>query len=150
VVLDSNARTPVGARILDDAAPTWVLVAEDAAAGENAAALRKAGADVLPVPRAVRGEGLDLARVLGMLHGRQIVSVLLEGGARLAGSFLAERVVDRVVGYVAPLLLGGGGLPALTGPGAPTLDAALRLRLDEITPIGADVRLVARPAGWAG
>jgi diaminohydroxyphosphoribosylaminopyrimidine deaminase/5-amino-6-(5-phosphoribosylamino)uracil reductase len=150
VVLDSNARTPVGARILDDVSPTWVLVAEDAAAGENAAALRKAGAEVIAVPRALRGEGLDLARALGVLHERQIVSVLLEGGARVAGSFLAERLVDRVIGYVAPLLIGGGGLAALTGPGAPTLDAALRLRLDEITPIGTDVRLVARPAAWEG
>jgi diaminohydroxyphosphoribosylaminopyrimidine deaminase/5-amino-6-(5-phosphoribosylamino)uracil reductase len=96
----------------------------------------------------LHGEGLDLARALGVLHARAIVSVLLEGGARVAGSFLAERLVDRVVGYVAPVLIGGGGLAALTGPGAPTIDAAVRLRLDEITPIGADVRLVARPAAW--
>jgi diaminohydroxyphosphoribosylaminopyrimidine deaminase/5-amino-6-(5-phosphoribosylamino)uracil reductase len=148
VVLDSNARTPTTARLLDDTAPTWILVAEDAVAGENAAALRKAGAEVLAVPRALHGDGLDLARALGVLHERAIVSVLLEGGARVAGSFLAERLVDRVVGYVAPVLIGGGGLATLTGPGAPTLDAALRLRLDEITPIGADVRLVARPAAW--
>jgi diaminohydroxyphosphoribosylaminopyrimidine deaminase/5-amino-6-(5-phosphoribosylamino)uracil reductase len=148
VVLDSNARTPTTARLLDDAAPTWILVAEDAAAGENAAALRKAGADVLAVPRALHGTGLDLARALAVLREREIVSVLLEGGARVAGSFLAEHLVDRVIAYLAALLIGGGGLPALTGPGAPTLDAALRLRLDEITPIGSDVRLVARPITW--
>jgi diaminohydroxyphosphoribosylaminopyrimidine deaminase/5-amino-6-(5-phosphoribosylamino)uracil reductase len=148
VVLDSNARTPVGARILDDAAPTLLLIAEDVADGEGARALRKAGADLVGVPRAA--DGLDLAAALAVLHARGVGSVLLEGGARLAGGFLAERLVDRVVAYLAPALIGGGGLPALTGPGAPTIDAALRLRLDEITRIGADVRLTARPTRWAG
>jgi diaminohydroxyphosphoribosylaminopyrimidine deaminase / 5-amino-6-(5-phosphoribosylamino)uracil reductase len=44
------------------------------------------------------------------------------------------------------VLLGGGGLPALTGPGAPSIDAAWRWRLDEVTRLGPDLRLVARPA----
>ena len=111
-------------------------------------ALRKAGAEVLAVPRALHGTGVDLVRALGVLREREIVSVLLEGGARVAGSFLAERLVDRVVGYLAPVLIGGGGLAVLTGPGASRRDAALRLRLDEVTPIGTDVRLVARPTAW--
>jgi diaminohydroxyphosphoribosylaminopyrimidine deaminase/5-amino-6-(5-phosphoribosylamino)uracil reductase len=148
VVLDSSARTPVHARVLDDAAPTLILVAEDVAAGENVAALRKAGAEVAAVPR--REDHLDLTRVLALLHERGVVSAFLEGGARLAGGFLADRLVDRVVAYLAPALIGGGGLPALTGPGAPTIDAALRLRLDEITPIGTDVRLVARRIASGG
>ncbi|MGQ0464142.1 MAG: bifunctional diaminohydroxyphosphoribosylaminopyrimidine deaminase/5-amino-6-(5-phosphoribosylamino)uracil reductase RibD [Sporichthyaceae bacterium] len=151
VVLDSNARTPTNARILDDAAETLILVAEDAVSSEGAVALRKAGADVVAVPRhggGVDRGGLDLNRALAVLHACGVVSVLLEGGAHLAGSFLAERLVDRVVGYVAPALIGGGGLPALAGPGAPTIDAALRLRLDEIVPIGPDVRLTARPVAW--
>ncbi len=147
VVIDTNARIPVAARILDDAAPTLILVAEDVAAGESAAALRKAGAEIVAVPRAA--DGLDLTRVLAVLHERGVVSVLLEGGARLAGGFLSARLVDKVVAYLAPALIGGGGLPALSGPGAPTIDAALRLRLDEITRIGADVRLTARPVRWA-
>jgi diaminohydroxyphosphoribosylaminopyrimidine deaminase/5-amino-6-(5-phosphoribosylamino)uracil reductase len=50
-----------------------------------------------------------------------------------------------VVGYIAPVLIGGDGLAALAGPGAPSIDAAPRFRLDEITPVGPDVRLVARP-----
>jgi diaminohydroxyphosphoribosylaminopyrimidine deaminase/5-amino-6-(5-phosphoribosylamino)uracil reductase len=148
VVLDTQARTPVTARLLDDSAPTLIFVGEDADGAEGARALRKAGADVVAVPRAVAGPGLDLAVVLSTLHERQVVSLLLEGGPHLAGSFLAERLVDRVIAYVAPLMIGGGGLPALAGLGAPTLDAALRLRLDDVTRIGPDVRLTARPAAW--
>jgi diaminohydroxyphosphoribosylaminopyrimidine deaminase/5-amino-6-(5-phosphoribosylamino)uracil reductase len=144
VVVDTEARLPPGARVLDDAAPTLVVVAEDA----DAADLDKAGAQLVRLPRAPAGPGLDLAALLAELHDREVVSVLLEGGPTLAGSFLAEGLVDRVVAYVAPLLVGGGGLPALAGSGAASIDAALRLRIDDITRTGPDVRITARPATW--
>ena len=146
VVLDTEARTPAGARVLDPAAPTLLLTRPgatyDFGLPENV--------EVGRVPRALDGVGLDLDAVLGVLHERKIVSVLLEGGPRLAGAFVAAGLVDRVVGYLAPVLIGGDGLPALAGAGAPTIDAARRFRLDEITPVGPDVRLVARPTAAAG
>jgi diaminohydroxyphosphoribosylaminopyrimidine deaminase/5-amino-6-(5-phosphoribosylamino)uracil reductase len=144
VVLDTHARTPPSARVLDDAAPTLVAVAEDA----DATALAKAGAQVLRAPRAPAGPGLDLLALLAALHERQIVTVLLEGGPTLAGSFVAEGLVDRVVAYLAPVLIGGGGRPALTGAGAPTIEAVRRLRVDDVTRIGPDVRITARPTAW--
>ncbi len=79
------------------------------------------------------------------LQERGVVSVLLEGGPTLAGAFLAEGLVDRVVGYVAPALL-GDGLPALVGAGVGTIKDAVRLRLDDVARFGDDVRLVLRPA----
>jgi len=82
--------------------------------------------------------------VLHALQERGVVSVLLEGGPTLAGAFLAEGLVDRVVGYVAPALLGDGP-PALAGAGVGTITDAVRLRLDEVTRFGDDVRLVLRP-----
>jgi diaminohydroxyphosphoribosylaminopyrimidine deaminase/5-amino-6-(5-phosphoribosylamino)uracil reductase len=138
VVVDTEARTPSTARVLDDAAPTLIAVADNA----DAAHLVKA--EVVRLPRAPRGAGLDLPALMAALRERDVTSVLLEGGPTLAGSFLAAGLVDRVVGYIAPVLIGGGP-PALAGPGAPSIGAATRLRLDEITPIGPDVRLVARP-----
>jgi diaminohydroxyphosphoribosylaminopyrimidine deaminase/5-amino-6-(5-phosphoribosylamino)uracil reductase len=134
VVVDSNAKTPPTARVLDRAAPTLVAVAPDADAHHLP--------EVVRLPRAAGG--LDLRALLRALHHRDVRGVLLEGGPTLAGSFLAERLVDRVVGYLAPVLLGGGGLPALAGPGAPTLAAAPRLRLDDVRRVGPDVRLIAR------
>jgi diaminohydroxyphosphoribosylaminopyrimidine deaminase/5-amino-6-(5-phosphoribosylamino)uracil reductase len=78
------------------------------------------------------------------LGSRGVVSVLLEGGPTLAGSFVAEGLVDRVVGYVAPALLGAGP-SVLAEAGVATIEGAVRLRLDDVTTLGDDVRLTLRP-----
>jgi diaminohydroxyphosphoribosylaminopyrimidine deaminase / 5-amino-6-(5-phosphoribosylamino)uracil reductase len=116
VVLEGARTTPDGARVTDDGAPS----------------LRLPGR---PAPAAVLSELAD----------RGVVSVLLEGGPAVAGAFLKAGLVDRVVGYVAPALLGAG--PAvLADAGVGTISAAVRLRLDDVTRVGDDVRLVLRRA----
>ncbi|MEU0570273.1 bifunctional diaminohydroxyphosphoribosylaminopyrimidine deaminase/5-amino-6-(5-phosphoribosylamino)uracil reductase RibD [Nonomuraea sp. NPDC005983] len=134
VVVDSGGRTPPSARVLDGAAPTLVAVADDAETALHA--------DLLRVPR--RDGGLDLHALLKELARRDLVTVLLEGGPALAGSFLRAGLIDRVVAYLAPALLGSG--PAALGDaGVPTISDTHRLAFDEITPIGPDLRLTARP-----
>ncbi|MFF5568914.1 bifunctional diaminohydroxyphosphoribosylaminopyrimidine deaminase/5-amino-6-(5-phosphoribosylamino)uracil reductase RibD [Streptomyces sp. NPDC012623] len=135
VVVDTEA-TAVrpGARVLDDAAPTLVAVAEDADAG--------ALPDVVRLPRSDRG--LDIPALLAALHKRGVRSVLLEGGPALAGSFVAAGAVDKVVGYLAPALLGAGPA-ALADAGISTITEALRLRLTEAVRIGPDLRITAVP-----
>jgi diaminohydroxyphosphoribosylaminopyrimidine deaminase/5-amino-6-(5-phosphoribosylamino)uracil reductase len=87
---------------------------------------------------------LDLDALLDHLQSAYgVVSVLLEGGPTLAGAFVAQDLVDRVIGYVAPALLGDGH-HALGPAGAGTITAAHRLRLDDITRVGDDVRLTMR------
>jgi diaminohydroxyphosphoribosylaminopyrimidine deaminase/5-amino-6-(5-phosphoribosylamino)uracil reductase len=85
----------------------------------------------------------DVTEVLAALHERRVRSVLLEGGPTLAGAFATAGVVDRVVGYLAPALL-GAGRPALGDAGITTLGAALLLQVDEVTRVGPDVRISAR------
>jgi diaminohydroxyphosphoribosylaminopyrimidine deaminase/5-amino-6-(5-phosphoribosylamino)uracil reductase len=87
---------------------------------------------------------VDLLALLQALARREVVSVLLEGGPTLAGAFVRQGLVDRVVGYVAPALLGDGA-PALHGAGVGTIAQAHRLRLDDVTRTGEDVRLTLRP-----
>ncbi|MEA2618840.1 MAG: diaminohydroxyphosphoribosylaminopyrimidine deaminase [Chloroflexota bacterium] len=139
VVVDSRARTPVGARVLDDAAPTLIAVAEDADASHL-----EGRCSVVRLPR-LNGGGVDLEALLRALGERGVRTILLEGGPTLAGSFVAAGLVDRVVAYIAPALIGGGGLSALEGTGAPSIDAVRRFELDEVTRIGPDVRLIAHP-----
>jgi diaminohydroxyphosphoribosylaminopyrimidine deaminase/5-amino-6-(5-phosphoribosylamino)uracil reductase len=78
-----------------------------------------------------------------VLHERGVVSVLLEGGPTLAAAFVAAGLVDRVVAYLAPALLGAGA--AAIGPlGVGTINDAVRLRLCEVTRVGDDVKLTLR------
>ncbi|HET6911294.1 MAG TPA: bifunctional diaminohydroxyphosphoribosylaminopyrimidine deaminase/5-amino-6-(5-phosphoribosylamino)uracil reductase RibD [Mycobacteriales bacterium] len=139
VVLDGKARTPLSAQILDATAPTLVAVGVDADP-ERVKALRDTGAEVVELPRS--NGRLDLRALMATLHERDALQLLLEGGATVAGSFVRERLVDRVVGYHAAALLGAGP-PVLGDAGVTTLADALRLVVDDVVRVGADVRITA-------
>lgn len=84
------------------------------------------------------------AEVLKALAERGVVSVLLEGGPTVAAAFVQAGLVDRVIAYVAPALLGAGP-SVLGGIGVGTIADALRLRLHDVTRTGDDVRLTLYP-----
>lgn len=86
----------------------------------------------------------DPVAVLAELRARHVVDVLLEGGPRMAGAFVAAGVVDRIVAYLAPALL-GAGMNALGDAGISTMARIARLRIDEVGSIGCDIRIDARP-----
>jgi diaminohydroxyphosphoribosylaminopyrimidine deaminase/5-amino-6-(5-phosphoribosylamino)uracil reductase len=134
VVIDTDGRTPMDARVLG---PGCLVVV-----GEGTAAAWP-GTEVLAVPRDSTGR-VDLAAALKALDARELRHLFLEGGPTLAGGFLAAGLVDRVVAYVAPILL-GAGRAALFQPAVTTLAQAHRFRFDDIEIIGPDVRFVARP-----
>ncbi|MFF5625882.1 bifunctional diaminohydroxyphosphoribosylaminopyrimidine deaminase/5-amino-6-(5-phosphoribosylamino)uracil reductase RibD [Microbacterium sp. NPDC012755] len=87
----------------------------------------------------------DLRAVVADLHARGVQSVFVEGGPTLASAFIAAGLADRVLAYVAPVLLGGRRL-ALTDIGVPSIDAAVRLDIDEWRPLGPDLLAIAHPA----
>jgi diaminohydroxyphosphoribosylaminopyrimidine deaminase/5-amino-6-(5-phosphoribosylamino)uracil reductase len=134
VVVDSTFRVPPTARVLDGAAPT--LVATTVEPGETKA-------DHVVLPRAADGH-TDVRALLLHLYERGVRHLLVEGGPKLAGTLVDEGLVDRVIGYVAPLAL-GAGRPLLDGV-ATTLADAKRFRLDDVTRVGDDVRLTWRPS----
>ncbi|HEY3411281.1 MAG TPA: bifunctional diaminohydroxyphosphoribosylaminopyrimidine deaminase/5-amino-6-(5-phosphoribosylamino)uracil reductase RibD [Propionicimonas sp.] len=88
--------------------------------------------------------GEDPAGVLAHLQGAGIRHVWLEGGATLAAAFVASGLVDEIVAYIAPALL-GSGRPLIGGLGIATLADARRYTLADVTPLGDDVRLTLRP-----
>ncbi|MBF8187248.1 bifunctional diaminohydroxyphosphoribosylaminopyrimidine deaminase/5-amino-6-(5-phosphoribosylamino)uracil reductase RibD [Nonomuraea sp. K274] len=134
VVIDSEGRTPPDARVLDGAAPTLIAVADDVDTDLKA--------DLLRLPR--HQDGLDPHALLRELAAREVVSVFLEGGPTLAGSFMRRGLVDRVVAYLAPALL-GSGRAALGAAGVRTIGEIHRLTFDDFSQIGPDLRLIARP-----
>ncbi len=129
VVLDRQGRTPANAQVLDDKART-LIVTRGPSYGEERTLVLAPSAD----PR------VELEALLAALADRGVVSVLLEGGPTLAGAFVAAGLVDRVIGYVAPVLLGAGPA-ALLDAGVGTIAEAVRLRLVDLTQLGDDVRL---------
>ncbi|MBI0385589.1 dihydrofolate reductase family protein, partial [Streptomyces albiflaviniger] len=131
-VVDTAATIKPGARVLDDAAPTLIAVAEDAGIAHLP---RRPGVETVRLPRAETG--LRIPALLAELHGRGVRSVLLEGGPTLAGAFLAAGAVDKVVGYLAPVLLGAGPA-ALADAGITTIAQALRLETADVTRLGPD------------
>ncbi|MGP3991161.1 bifunctional diaminohydroxyphosphoribosylaminopyrimidine deaminase/5-amino-6-(5-phosphoribosylamino)uracil reductase RibD [Streptomyces sp. 3N207] len=144
VVVDTEATVvKAGSRVLDDAAPTLIAVAQDADTAALEAAASASPAEVLRLPRAADGgAGLDLDALLTALQTRDVRAVLLEGGATLAGSFVAAGLVDRVVGYIAPVLL-GAGRPALGEAGISSIAQALRLTVSDTVRLGPDLRITA-------
>lgn len=84
------------------------------------------------------------AEVLAELHRREVRQVWLEGGPRLAGAFLEAGLVDEVVAYIAPKLLGAGAA-ALTTTTIRSIGEALELEVVDTTLVGDDLRLTARP-----
>ena len=84
--------------------------------------------------------------VLAELGRRGVLSVLVEGGSSVAGSFHAAGLVDRYVMYVAPALMGGDdGRPLFTGPGAPTIGEIWRGRVLDVRRLGEDIRVDLEP-----
>ncbi|MEU6997702.1 bifunctional diaminohydroxyphosphoribosylaminopyrimidine deaminase/5-amino-6-(5-phosphoribosylamino)uracil reductase RibD [Nonomuraea sp. NPDC046570] len=143
VVVDTEGRTPRSARVLDGEAPTLVAVALDAVTHLDGLQGVAAPTGLVRIPRA--DHGLDLHALLQELHARNIVSVFLEGGATLAGSFMGAGLIDRVVAYLAPALLGSGAA-AMGDAGVATIAQTHRLIFEDVSPIGQDLRLTARPA----
>lgn len=87
----------------------------------------------------------DLHAVVADLHARGVQSLFVEGGPTLASAFIEAGLADRVLAYLAPVLLGGDRL-ALTDIGVASIAEARRLTVEEWVPLGPDLLAIARPA----
>ncbi|MFN5049831.1 bifunctional diaminohydroxyphosphoribosylaminopyrimidine deaminase/5-amino-6-(5-phosphoribosylamino)uracil reductase RibD [Roseateles sp.] len=144
VIVDSRLETPPGARILQPPGQVLIYAARDSA--ERATALRATGAEIVLLPDP--SGKVDLAALMHDLGGRGINELHVEAGHKLNGSLLRAGLVDEFLVYLAPKLLGQGREMAAFGP-LNSLDEAPQLLWREITRVGEDLRLIARPRGWA-
>ena len=145
VVFDSAARLPLDSALVRsiDQAPLHVIAATGADPG-RLAALRDAGAEVLEL---AGGETERARAALDELGGRGITSVIVEGGAALAGAMLDAGEVDELRLFFAPLVL-GGGRPLASGAGAGTISDAIRPLAVEWQRSGDDMLMRARLREW--
>lgn len=138
VVLDSGLATVARGRVRDDAAPTLYVH------GPNAKA--PAGMQLEHVAVAEANGYLDLHAVLALLAQRGINELHVEAGATLAGGLLKQGLVDELVLYIAPVLLGERARPLFDGLGIDAMTDKLGLQVVDSRRIGADQRLVLHPA----
>lgn len=144
VVLDPRLRTPPTARMLSLPGPVLIVCADDVRL--DAAPLEAAGAQV--VTRPADGERLDLRQVLSYLARQEVNEVLLESGATLAGAMLAEGLIDELVIYLAPHLMGSDARGLFHLPAIDRMSRRLALNITDLRQVGEDIRItaVARPA----
>ena len=146
VVLDSAGRTPPAAQVLAPPARTLLATTERSSAAWRAAVAGR-GAEVCVLPDA--GGRVDLPALLDELGRRDVLSLLVEGGSEVHGSFFDARLVDRTQAILAPLVIGGAAAPSAVGGDGPTaLAGATRLLDVTVEQLGADVLVsgATRPA----
>lgn len=145
VLLDARGRTPATGPLFDiDLAPTLVVTTAGADV-DTVAAWKDAGVEVEEVAGGARG-GVDLGAVVDRLGRRGVVQALFEGGAAVHGSLVGADLVDEMVVYVGPMLLGPHGRTAFDGFDVATISDAERWRLVDSAVLDVDVRLTWRPA----
>lgn len=137
VVLDAQLRTPRGARVLDGSVPSLLLHAPTAQADDRFDAVERAAVESGP-------QGLDLQRVLGLLGARGMNEVQVEAGPTLCGALFAAGLVDELLLYVAPLLLGDAAQPLLALPALTDMAGRWPLRVFDRRQVGGDLRLLLR------
>jgi len=119
VVLDSRLRMPLDSQLVRSASGDVLVLFGQDAETRQATALEAAGVEVARM--AGQDGQLDLGAVLDALGARQILSVLLECGSELNGTFLARGLVDKAVLFYSETELGAGGVPFAAGVGSPFL-----------------------------
>lgn len=127
IVLDKNASVSVDSKLVQSAndTPVWDFVGENARA-ENVKLLRDKGVEVIPV--SIHEGQLNLLDILKELSSKNILSLMVEGGAAVHTSFLEAGLVNEVNIYTAPVLIGGTASPSLLmGKGKDRIEIAERL-----------------------
>jgi len=139
VVVDSQLETPLSARILQGGS---VLIAGAVENAEKIEKLRSVGAEVLIFPNAA-GK-VELKDLLEELGRRGINEVHAEAGFKLNGSLLREGLVDELLLYLAPCLIGHAASGLFNLPELTTLDGKHLLQIRDLRQVGEDIRLLAR------
>jgi diaminohydroxyphosphoribosylaminopyrimidine deaminase / 5-amino-6-(5-phosphoribosylamino)uracil reductase len=143
VVLDSQLRTPPAAQMFTVGGEVVILTGIAALDETRAAALSARGARVESLPAG--DGGVELTAVLDRLGELEVNELLVEAGATLAGALLRQQLVDELIVYVAPRILGPAARALVELPELTVLEGAPAFAFVEATPVGEDLRLRLRP-----
>jgi diaminohydroxyphosphoribosylaminopyrimidine deaminase/5-amino-6-(5-phosphoribosylamino)uracil reductase len=139
IVADGRGRVPTKSRLMQTAGivPTWILVSEEAVTANGNRSL-PTGVSLLTVDRGADGH-LDPEAISRTLAERGLTRVLLEGGGVLAASFLKAGLIDRLVWFHAPTIIGSDGRAAIADVGVREIINAFSFRRESVHQIGCDL-----------
>lgn len=143
VLIDSHLKVPLTAKVVvDQQAETWIFTSQNAAPDKEAE-LQSRGVQVF---RTDSSEHVNVQQVVEILGERLVSSVLLEGGGTINAAFLEHQLIDKVVLYLAPKLIGGKDAPTfLEGTGFAKMNQAIELSATQIEKLGKDFKLTGYP-----
>ena len=141
VVLDTHLSMPETAKMLGLPGRTLVMTCRDNES--DVERLQRAGAEVITMP--VCHNAVDPAAVLDYLGQQEVNEVILEMGATLSGTFLREGLIDEIIIYMAPVLMGHEARPLFRLPGIDSMDRKVPLDITDMRRVGDDWRITARP-----
>jgi diaminohydroxyphosphoribosylaminopyrimidine deaminase/5-amino-6-(5-phosphoribosylamino)uracil reductase len=147
VLLDSRGRVPAEGPLFDTTLAPTLVVTTEATPVEVVDAWRSAGAKVETVAPDARGRGVDLDATFRLLGSEGVLQALVEGGGEVLGSVVEGGYAQRVVAYVAPVMLGTRGRPGFAFDTVTSLAEAPRFALADARRVGTDVRLEFEVAG---
>ncbi|MQY52969.1 MAG: riboflavin biosynthesis protein RibD, partial [Firmicutes bacterium] len=141
VVLDSHLRIPLDARVLNSRAPT-IVVTQNGVDKKRIGNLEARGVEVLRIPRWRKHpqRGLDLKYLMKKLAKRGVASILIEGGGKVNASALEMGLVDKVLFFIAPKIVGGeNAITPVEGEGIDRIGKAIKLKDTKIRKFGDDI-----------
>jgi diaminohydroxyphosphoribosylaminopyrimidine deaminase/5-amino-6-(5-phosphoribosylamino)uracil reductase len=143
VIVDGKGRTPPSSQIFSETGNVLVMIGASVEEAKKKA-LTDAGAELLEIPDDDRP--LNLQTLLKSLGEREITSVLVEGGGVLMGSMFDQKLVDKVVAFIAPVIIGGDkAITAVAGIGVDKMADAIRLQNVIIEKFGDDLMVSGYP-----
>jgi diaminohydroxyphosphoribosylaminopyrimidine deaminase/5-amino-6-(5-phosphoribosylamino)uracil reductase len=141
VVIDTNLSMPQSAKMLSLPGKTIIMTTCDE--DDAIESLQNAGAEIIEVP--AHHGSVDLSAVLDELGKEGFNEVMLETGATLSGAMLQADLIDEMIIYMAPTLMGDGARPLFRLPGVDNMKQKIDLDIHDVRSFGKDLRIIAKP-----
>ena len=141
IIIDTNLSTPTDAKIIKQPGQAHILTCSDDEVTIDQ--LTQAGAKVVTLPKV--NNGVDLHAMMDYLNKLEINEVLLETGATLSGAMLEEKLIDEIIIYMAPVVMGDQARGLFRLPQLNSMSDKIELSLKNTRMLGNDIRLTYTP-----